>query len=271
MQTIAELNPIVLAGLAGIFTWLCTVLGASTVFFVKEVNYRFLAIMQGFAGGVMTAASFWSLLAPAIDYAGRSASVIPDWLPAAVGFLAGGVFLRLIDKIMPHLHYFSDHGDTDPSTTRLSRTWMLFLAVTIHNIPEGMAIGVAFAAASFGLESASLASAISLAIGIGIQNIPEGSALSLPLMAEGKSKARAFNLGQLSAIVEPFGAVIGAVAVYAITALLPYALSFAAGAMIFVVVEELIPESQSKGNTDVATMSFMIGFVVMMVLDVALG
>lgn len=271
MQALVELNPILQAALAGIFTWLCTVLGAATVFFVKEVNFKFLAIMQGFAAGVMTAASFWSLLAPAIEYADNSANGLPGWLPAAVGFLAGGIFLRLIDYVMPHLHYFKDHGDTDPSTSRLSRTWMLFFAVTIHNIPEGMAIGVAFAAAASGLESASLASAISLAIGIGIQNIPEGSALSLPLMAEGKSKTNAFNLGQLSAIVEPFGAVLGAAAVFVISALLPYALSFAAGAMIFVVVEELIPESQSKGNTDLATLSFMIGFTIMMILDVALG
>ncbi|MBG9985880.1 ZIP family metal transporter [Facklamia sp. DSM 111018] len=271
MDFFLSLNPIVQAGLAGVFTWLCTALGSSTVFFVKEVNQRFLAMMQGAAGGVMTAASFWSLLAPALAHAEKHLVGIPTWFPAAIGFVLGGIFLRMVDKFVPHLHYAGDHGDTDPTDSKLSRTWMLFLAVTIHNIPEGMAIGVAFAAAASGIEGAALASAISLAIGIGIQNIPEGSALSLPLMAEGRSKRKAFHLGQMSALVEPFGAVIGAAAVLVMQTLLPYALSFAAGAMIFVVVEELIPESQTSGNTDVATLSFMVGFVIMMILDVALG
>ncbi|MCR8968724.1 ZIP family metal transporter [Facklamia sp. 7083-14-GEN3] len=271
MEWFMQLNPIYQSGIAGIGTWLCTVFGASFVFLVKKVDNKILAMMQGLAGGIMVAASFWSLLAPALEQQASVGSKIPEWFPAAVGFLIGGIFLRLIDKFVPHLHYAEDHGDTDISETKLSTTWMLFLAITIHNIPEGMAIGVAFAAADIGIGGATLASAITLAIGIGIQNIPEGSALSLPLMGEGKGKGYAFNLGQMSALVEPFGAMIGAATVLAMQTLLPYALSFAAGAMIFVVVEELIPESQTEGNTDIATMSFMVGFVIMMILDVALG
>lgn len=271
MEFLSQLNPVYQAGLAGIFTWLCTVLGASSVFFVKEVNDRFLAIMQGCAAGIMTAASFWSLLAPALEHASQEGGPLPAWIPAAVGFLVGGLFLRSIDYIIPHIHYAGDHGDTNVMKSKISRTWMLFLAVTIHNLPEGMALGVAFAAAGSGIEGASLTSAISLAIGIGIQNIPEGSALSLPLRAEGRSKWDAFNLGQLSALVEPLGAILGAFAVIVVSQILPYALSFAAGAMIFVVVEELIPESQASNNTDNATLAFMVGFVIMMILDVALG
>ena len=236
MAWFINLNPIIQSALAGLFTWLCTLVGASMVFLVKEVNQKVLATMQGAAAGIMIAASFWSLLSPALEQA--SSFSLPAWLPVSIGFLAGGIFLRLMDKFVPHLHLSGDHGDTDPSETSLSKTWMLFLAVTIHNIPEGMAMGVAFAAAASGVEGAGLASALSLAIGIGIQNIPEGSALSLPLMADGKGKWRSFNMGQLSAIVEPFSAMLGAAAVIAMQSILPYALSFAAGAMIFVVVEE---------------------------------
>lgn len=264
-------HPIAQAFAAGIFTWLCTVFGSSFVFFVKGANEHFLALMQGFAGGVMIAASFWSLLAPALEYAELNQNGLPTWLPVAIGFLLGGGFLRLLDIVVPHLHRLGDHGDTDIQHTSVSKSMMLFLAVTIHNIPEGLALGVAFAAASQGINEATLAGAISLAIGIGIQNIPEGSALSLPLHAEGRSKAYAFQMGQLSALVEPFAALVGAAAVLTITQLLPYALAFAAGAMIFVVVEELIPESQAGNNTDTATLGLMLGFVTMMILDVALG
>ncbi|HFI0462921.1 TPA: ZIP family metal transporter [Streptococcus suis] len=271
MAYFAQLNPILQALLAGLFTWLCTLLGSAMVFTVKDVNEKFLAMMQGFAAGIMTAASFWSLLSPALEYAENAESSLPAWLPVAIGFLMGGVFLRMIDKIVPHLHRIGDHGDTNVKQTSLSRMAMLFLAVTIHNIPEGMALGVAFAAASMQVEGATLAGAIALTIGIGLQNIPEGSALSLPLRAEGKSRMQAFNMGQLSAIVEPFGALVGAAAVLVITAVLPYALAFAAGAMLFVVVEELIPESQTSNYTDLATMFFLIGFIIMMILDVALG
>lgn len=271
MEYFISLHPIVQALIGGLFTWLCTVVGSSFVFLFKEVNERLLAIMQGFASGVMIAASFWSLLAPALSYAEISKSSLPEWLPVTIGFLAGGIFLRVLDMMIPHIHLSEDHGDTNVKKTSLSRTTMLYLAVTIHNIPEGLAIGVAFAAASLELNGATLAGAIALAIGIGIQNIPEGSALSMPIRAEGKSQGRAFNLGQSSALVEPVSAVIGAAAVLAVSELLPYALAFAAGAMIFVVVEELIPESQSSKHTDDATLSLMVGFVVMMILDVALG
>lgn len=269
MEYFVSLNPITQAFIAGLFTWFCTIFGSSFVYLFKEVNEKFLAVMQGFAAGVMTAASFWSLLAPALDYAASSSSNLPNWFPAAVGFISGGIFLRMIDLIVPHIHMQEDHGDR--KSKRLSRTMMLFLAVTIHNIPEGLAIGVAFAGAALNPESASLLGAVSLSIGIGLQNIPEGSALSLPLYAEGKTKHRAFNMGQLSAVVEPVAALLGAAAVLAMSAILPYALAFAAGAMMFVVVEELIPSSQSTNHTDEATMAFLVGFAIMMILDVALG
>lgn len=262
-------NPIFQALLAGIFTWACTAFGAAVVFFVRKIDDKFLAIMQGLAAGVMTAASFWSLLEPAIEY-GKNGP-LPAWVPSAIGFLLGGVFLRTLDKVIPHLHTSADHGDFSLNDSSLGKNTMLFLAVTIHNLPEGMALGVAFAAAATQPGLASMSGAIALTLGIGLQNFPEGSALSLPILAGGKNKKEAFNLGQLSAVIEPIGAVLGAWAVTQITALLPYALSFAAGAMIFVVVEELIPESQSSGFTDSVTLSFLAGFTLMMVLDVALG
>lgn len=271
MEYLETLHPVFQALLGGIFTWLCTVVGSAAVFLTKEVNARLLAIMQGFAAGVMMAASFWSLLAPALDFAELSDSKMPAWLAVAIGFLAGGIFLRLLDVVVPHIHPAGDHGDTDPKENSLSRSTMLYLAVTIHNIPEGLAIGVAYAAAYLDLNGATIASALALTIGIGIQNIPEGSALSMPIRAEGKSQKSAFMLGQSSALVEPIAAVIGAAAVITITAILPYALAFAAGAMIFVVVEDLIPESQTSNHTDEATMALMVGFCVMMILDVALG
>lgn len=271
MEYFETLHPVFQALLGGIFTWLCTVFGSAAVFLTKEVNERLLAVMQGFAAGVMIAASFWSLLAPALDFAELSDSRIPAWLAVTIGFLAGGVFLRLLDLVVPHIHTASDHGDTDPKQNSLSRSTMLYLAVTIHNIPEGLSIGVAYAAAFLDLNGATIASALALTIGIGIQNIPEGSALSMPIRAEGKSHKYAFMLGQSSALVEPIAAVVGAVAVLSITAILPYALAFAAGAMIFVVVEDLIPQSQTSNHTDEATMALMVGFCVMMILDVALG
>lgn len=226
--------------------------------------------MQGSAAGIMTAAAFWSLLDPALEFAKQSP--LPDWLPVLIGFLLGGVFLRLLDIVVPHLHLNEDHGDSDnKEIEKIGRTNMLFLAVTIHNFPEGMALGVAWAAAAMNVSSASITGALALTIGIGIQNIPEGSALSLPIRAGGKTRKYAFHMGHISALVEPFGAVFGAFAVTLVTTLLPYALSFAAGAMLFVVVEELIPESQGSKFTDIATMSFLVGFSIMMVLDVALG
>lgn len=270
METFAGLNPVLQAFLATCFTWFVTALGASAVFLFRSVNRQVLDGMLGFAGGVMIAASFWSLLAPAIEMAENEP--VPAWVPALVGFLLGGVFLRVIDMILPHLHVsLADDGQAEGIPTSWRRSILLVLAVTIHNIPEGLAVGVAFGALGAGLPSASLAGAIALAIGIGLQNFPEGTAISVPLHREGMSKLRSFWYGQLSATVEPVAAVLGAIAVLSIREILPYALSFAAGAMIFVVVEDLIPESQAEGNRDIATVGAMAGFAVMMTLDVALG
>ncbi|SHN57521.1 ZIP family metal transporter [Desulfovibrio litoralis] len=255
--------------LAGLFTWGITALGAATVFFAKDVSRKLLDLMLGFAAGVMLAASFWSLLAPAIEMSsdlGRFA-----FFPAMLGFILGALFLRGIDYILPHLHFGKEIEDAEGIPTTWKRNTLLILAITLHNIPEGLAIGVAFGALDAGLPSATLSGAIALALGIGLQNFPEGAAVSLPLRMEGKSRFSAFMSGQLSAIVEPIAAVIGAYAVSMMHPLLPYALAFAAGAMVFVVVEQLIPESQSGDNADAATLSLIAGFSVMMMLDVALG
>ena len=269
-----SLHPIMQAFIAGLFTWGCTIFGSSFVYFFKTVNRKLLDMMMGFAGGVMIAASFWSLLAPALEYAESDYSTLA-WLPAAIGFLLGGFFIRLIDHVVPHLHLSKPIEEAEGMQPKkgLSKSMLLFLAITIHNIPEGLAIGVTFGALATQVPGvdASIMGAIGLAIGIGLQNIPEGSSLSLPIRGEGHSRWKAFWYGSMSAVVEPIAAVIGAAFVLSMTAILPYALAFAAGAMIFVVVEELIPESQSNGNTDIATLSLMVGFVVMMVLDVALG
>lgn len=269
-----SLHPIMQAFIAGLFTWGCTIFGSSFVYFFKTVNRKLLDMMMGFAGGVMIAASFWSLLAPALEYAETDYGTLA-WLPAAIGFLLGGFFIRLIDYVVPHLHLSKPIEEAEGMQPKkgLSKSMLLFLAITIHNIPEGLAIGVTFGALATQVPGvdASIMGAIGLAIGIGLQNIPEGSSLSLPIRGEGHSRWKAFWYGSMSAVVEPIAAVIGAAFVLSMTAILPYALAFAAGAMIFVVVEELIPESQSNGNTDIATLSLMVGFVVMMVLDVALG
>jgi ZIP family zinc transporter len=236
------------------------------------VNQKLLDAMMGFAAGVMIAASFWSLLAPSIDMA--EAQGIPVWLPATVGFLLGGVFLRLADAVLPHLHVGAEIHEAEGLSTSWRRSTLLVLAITLHNIPEGLAVGVTFGAAAMEMEvatGATLAAAVALAVGIGLQNFPEGIAVSMPLRGEGMSRPKAFGYGQLSGVVEPISAVLGALAVTSIRPILPYALAFAAGAMIFVVVEELIPESQRHGNTDLATMSAMGGFAIMMLLDVALG
>jgi ZIP family zinc transporter len=226
--------------------------------------------MLGFAAGVMIAASFWSLLAPAIEMA-EADSRLPPFIPAAVGFLLGGVFLFAIDKILPHLHLGMQRSEAEGISTTWERSVLLVLAITLHNFPEGLAVGVAFGALAAGLPSATLAGAVALALGIGIQNFPEGTSVSVPLRREGFSRFRSFFWGQLSGVVEPIAGVLGAVAVIVVKPLLPYALAFAAGAMIYVVVEELIPESQAESNTDVATIGAMLGFTVMMTLDVALG
>ncbi|MCI0473689.1 MAG: ZIP family metal transporter [Ignavibacteria bacterium] len=264
-----EYNPVILALCATLFTWFVTALGSSMVFFFKSINKKILNSMLGFAAGVMIAASFWSLLKPAIEMAEESGSL--PWMPALIGFLSGGAFLLLIDKILPHLHMGLAIDKAEGVKTTWQRSILLVLAITLHNIPEGLAVGVAFGALSINPDPGMLTGAVALAIGIGLQNFPEGAAVSIPLRREGFSRFRAFTYGQLSGIVEPIAGVIGAFLVLTITPLLPYALSFAAGAMIFVVVEELIPESQTGNETDLSTIGAMLGFATMMLLDVALG
>jgi ZIP family zinc transporter len=254
---------------ATLFTWAVTALGAGAVFFFKEVSRKALDSALGFTAGVMIAASFWSLLNPAIAMAEEMGMV--KWVPALVGFLAGALSMRLVDYVLPHVHLFGTISEAEGIKTTWRQTTLLVLAITLHNIPEGLAIGVAFGAVSVGYESATLGAAIALAIGIGIQNCPEGTAIAVPLRREGLSRAKAWWYGQLSAAVEPVAGVVGALAVTMMRPMLPYALAFAAGAMIFVVVEEVVPESQSGGHGDLATLGAMVGFAVMMTLDVALG
>lgn len=265
----ATLTPVTQAFLAAIFTWAVTALGAAVVFLAKDVSQKALDTALGFTAGVMIAASFWSLLAPSIAMA-EEMGMVP-WLPALVGFLAGGAFLRLADTLLPHVHLFKPLTEAEGISTRWRKSVLLVLAITLHNIPEGLAIGVAFGAVGAGYSGATLGTAIALAIGIGLQNCPEGTAVAVPLRREGLSRFRSWWYGQLSAAVEPVAAVLGAAAVTLMRPLLPYALAFAAGAMIFVVVEEVVPESQSGGHTDAATLGAMVGFAVMMTLDVALG
>lgn len=269
MEKLLEYNPVLLALGATLFTWLLTAAGASMVFFFKSINKKILNSMLGFAAGVMIAASFWSLLKPAIEMA--EAQGERSWVPAVIGFLAGGAFLLLIDKILPHLHLGLSIDKAEGIKTTWQRSVLLVLAITLHNIPEGLAVGVAFGALANNPDIGILTGAIALAIGIGLQNFPEGAAVSIPLRREGLSRLKAFNYGQLSGIVEPMAGILGAYLVLTIEPLLPYALSFAAGAMIFVVVEELIPESQRGNETDLSTIGAMIGFASMMLLDVALG
>ncbi|RIW37401.1 ZIP family metal transporter [Bacillus salacetis] len=265
-----QFNPITQAFIATLFTWLMTALGASLVFATKTMNQRLLDSMLGFAGGVMIAASYWSLLGPAIELS--EDNPLGTWFPAAAGFLLGGIFLWGIDKVLPHLHPNSPLSGAEGYHTRQrKRSTLLVLAITLHNIPEGLAVGIAFGALANGGAEASLAGAVTLALGIGIQNFPEGLAVSMPLRGDGMSRRKSFFYGQFSGMVEPIAAVIGALAVAFFEPLLPYALSFAAGAMIFVVAEEVIPSSQENGHKDLASMSLMVGFVLMMILDVALG
>jgi zinc transporter, ZIP family len=265
-----NLNPIVQALLATCFTWFVTALGAAAVFFFKQVNRTVLDGMLGFAAGVMIAASFWSLLAPAIELAEQTSS-LPAWVPATVGFLLGGAFLWAVDKTLPHLHLGLSRDEAEGIPTSWQRSILLVLAITMHNFPEGLAVGVAFGAVAAGMPSAALSGAVALALGIGLQNFPEGMAVAVPLRRENVSRWKAFLLGQASGMVEPVAGVLGAAAVLLMRPILPYALAFAAGAMIYVVVEELIPESQLESITDVATIGAMLGFAVMMTLDVALG
>ena len=263
----SSIDPILAAFYATMFTWFLTALGASFVFFFKNMNRIVLDGMLGFTGGVMIAASFWSLLSPAIEMSKGEGFV--KVIPAAVGFLLGAMFIFGLDKILPHLHI--NFKETEGMKSPWQRTTLLVLAIALHNIPEGLAVGVLFGGVAAGIPEASIAGAVTLAIGIGIQNFPEGIAVSMPLRRMGMSRWKSFMYGQSSAIVEPIAGVLGAVAVTFFTPLLPYALAFAAGAMIFVVVEEVIPETQQDKNTDIATLGLIGGFIVMMTLDVALG
>lgn len=265
MAMLQSMSPVVQALLGTLFTWFVTALGAVPVFFVRQVNRKLLDTMLGLASGVMVAASFWSLLAPAIDLSGGS------WVPATIGFLLGGIVLRLVDRLLPHVHPALVDGEPEGISTSWRRSVLLVLAVTLHNIPEGLAVGVAFGAAAYGIEGATIGAAVALALGIGLQNFPEGTAVAMPLRREGLSRTKAFMYGQFSGMVEPIAGVVGAWLVLSMRAILPYALAFAAGAMIFVVVEELVPEAQSEGNAHLATAGTMLGFAIMMMLDVALG
>ena len=269
-----KLSPVIQALIGTLFTWGVTAVGAAVVFFFKSINRKILNAMLGFAAGVMIAASFWSLLNPAIILSEELGQI--PWIVVSIGFLSGGLFLFGIDKLLPHLHIGLSEDKAEGIKTGWQRSILLVLAITLHNIPEGLAVGVAFGAAAYGIPGASITSAIALAIGIGLQNFPEGAAVSVPLRREGFSRGKAFLHGQASGIVEPMAGVMGAIAVGSMRGFLPYALSFAAGAMIFVVVEELIPEAQQdegkvKGTADLVTLSCMLGFTVMMILDVALG
>ena len=267
------LSPVVQALLAGGFTWGITALGAALVVFMSTINQRLLDAMLGFAAGVMIAASVWSLLLPAIEYA-EAQGGLPGWVPALVGLAAGGAFLRVADAVIPHLHLSKPMEEAEGPATSWQRAVLLVLAITLHNIPEGLAVGVAFGAVAAGSglgEISTLSGATVLALGIGLQNFPEGIAVAMPLRGQGMSRLKSFWYGQLSAFVEPVAAVVGAAAVLALQPMLPYALAFAAGAMLYVVVEELIPESHYHAHEDLATVSTLVGFAVMMALDVALG
>lgn len=274
METIEDfftrIGPVYSALIATTFTWLVTAAGASLVFFFRTLNRSILDPMLGFTGGVMVAASFWSLLNPAIKMSERLYPGM-SWMPAAVGFFTGAMFLFFLDKYTPHLHINFGNKETEGMKTQWHNTTLLVLAITLHNIPEGLAVGVLFGAAAEGMPEASIAGAIALAIGIGIQNFPEGVAVAMPLRRLGVSRGKSFWYGQLSAIVEPAAGVIGAIAVLYLQSLLPFALAFAAGAMIYVVIEEVIPETQRDKYTDRSVLGFIGGFLVMMILDVALG
>ncbi len=267
INTISKINPVLAALYAGLFTWGLTAAGAALVFLFKNPKRSLLDMMLGFTGGVMVAASFWSLLAPAIEMSKGEGFV--KVMPAAIGFFLGAFFIYLLDKILPHMHI--NFKESEGVKTPWTKTTLLVLAITLHNIPEGLAVGVLFGGAAAGIEGATIGGAVALAIGIGLQNFPEGIAVSMPLRRHNISRFRSFWYGQLSAIVEPVAAVFGAWAVFTFQPILPYALAFAAGAMIFVVVEEVIPETQLDKYTDLATMGFVSGFIIMMSMDVALG
>jgi len=264
-----SISPILAAFYATLFTWGLTALGAGLVFLFKNPNRAVMDGMLGFTGGVMVAASFWSLLAPGIEMSPGEGFV--KVIPAAVGFFLGALFLFGLDKVLPHLHLNFKMDEAEGVKTPWHKTTLLTLAITMHNIPEGLAVGVLFGGVAAGFDGATIGGAVALALGIGLQNFPEGFAVSMPLRRQGFSRRKSFMYGQASALVEPIAAVIGAWAVMTFQPILPYALSFAAGAMIFVVVEEVIPETQQDKHSDIAVMGFIAGFIVMMTLDVGLG
>ena len=267
LDWIQQYPPAIQALFGTLFTWFMTAVGAAAIFLSRQPSRKFQDGMLGFAAGVMIAASCWSLLIPSIELSAHLGQW--SWFPAAVGFLLGGAFLRLVDIILPHLHVHADVPEG--RTSHWKRSILLVTAITLHNIPEGMAVGVAFGAAAIGDSAYSVSGAIALALGIGIQNLPEGLAVAMPLQRSGLSRFNGFMYGQFSGMVEPLAGVLGAFAVVAARPLLPYTLAFAAGAMIFVVVEDAIPEAQSGGHNDTATLGAMLGFTLMMILDVALG
>jgi ZIP family zinc transporter len=264
-----NLNPIYSALIATVFTWMVTAMGASMVFLFKSMSRKALDTMLGFTGGVMIAASFWSLLSPALNMS--EDLIVPQWFPAATGFLAGALFLFGLDKLLPHLHINFEPIEKEGVQTNLNKTALLVVAITLHNIPEGLAVGIGFGAVAANIPGAEIGAAVALAIGIGLQNFPEGTAVAIPLRRHGLSRFKSFMWGQSSALVEPVAGVIGALFVIYVEAILPYALSFAAGAMVYVVIEEVVPETQRDKYTDFATIGFVIGFITMMILDVSLG
>jgi len=269
IEYFSSIDPVIAALYASLFTWGLTALGASLVFLFKSMNRAVLDGMLGFTGGVMVAASFWSLLAPGIEMSpGEGFEKV---IPSAIGFLLGALFLFGLDKILPHLHINFKESEKEGIKTPWHKTTLLTLAITLHNIPEGLAVGVLFGGVAAGFEGATIGAAVALAMGIGLQNFPEGIAVAMPLRRAGMSRKKSFMYGQASALVEPLAAVLGAWAVLTFQPILPYALAFAAGAMIFVVVEEVIPETQVDNFTDIATMGFILGFIIMMTLDVGLG
>ncbi|MCZ9891129.1 ZIP family metal transporter [Brachyspira hyodysenteriae] len=265
---IENYSPVSLALFGGGITFAFTALGSALVFFfMSEIKPKLLATMYGFAAGVMTAASFWSLLAPSIELSENTN--LPNWLIPVAGFLLGAFFIWVLDKVMPHMHIVNGNEETEGAKVQLSKSILLFLAITLHNIPEGLAVGVTFGAFSVGDSGVTFNAA--LALGIGLQNFPEGAAVSLPLKTTGVSKLKSFSLGAISGIVEPIAAVIGALAVTKLTVILPIALAFSAGAMMYVVIEELVPEAVAEEHNHFGVFGFIFGFAIMMVLDVALG
>jgi len=268
-ESFLQFSPVMQAFLATLFTWFLTATGAAIVFLFRNLKRMWFDGMLGFTGGVMLAASYWSLLAPSIEMAENMGMI--SWVPPMIGFGCGAIFLFVLDKIIPHLHLNFKKSEKEGISTNWERTTLLILAITLHNIPEGLAVGVAFGAVAYGIEGATMGGAIALAIGIGLQNFPEGIAVSMPLRRQGLSKFKCWMYGQLSAIVEPIAGVLGAITVMSSRAILPYMLAFAAGAMVYVVVEEVIPEAQKDKYTDFATLGLILGFIIMMNLDVALG